>query len=303
MMKSMFLYLKKVVVLLLCAFVVASFTSLDAMKTYGASKIKLNKTSAFVVKGKSIQLRVKGTKAKVKWFSKSKKIAVVNRYGKVKGKSIGTVYIIAKVKGKKLKCFVRVGDKRMANARKLRSYILKKGKKSKGGWKSISLWYGSDDGDDESSFSRESVISAKKGTNTIKFFYENFFHDNAMRVAINVTYKFNYTRYKNPVKYRCSLYGDSVPNSDYDEIHIDAQGTISKGYDVNGSGVGLNTLIIRKKDDHDNVVVQELDPNSPDAVLYKNYYLEDIQLSFSKWNHYLKKKGYSMRSIGFYRYL
>ena len=297
-MKSMFLYLKKVVVLLLCAFVVASFTSLDAMKVYGSSKIKLNKTSVFVVKGKSIQLRVKGTKAKVKWFSKSKKIAVVNRYGKVKGKSIGTVYIIAKVKGKKLKCFVRVGDKRMANARKLRSYILKKGKKSKGGWKSISLWYGSDDGDDESSFSRESVISAKKGTNTIKFFYENFYEDNAMKVTTTVTYKFNYTRYKNPVKV---LYVDD--DYGYDDEGFDAQGTINKGYDVDGSGVGLNKLIIRKKDDHDNVVVQELDPNSPDAVPYKNYYLEDIQLSFSKWNHHLKKKGYSMRSIGFYRYL
>ena len=297
-MKSMFLHLKKVVVLLLCAFVIASFTSLDAMKVYGASKIKLNKTSVFVVKGKSIQLRVKGTKAKVKWFSKSKKIAVVNRYGKVKGKSVGTVYIIAKVKGKKLKCFVRVGDKRMANARKLRSYILKKGKKSKGGWKSIRLWYGSDDGDDECWFSKESIISAKKGTNTMKFFYEDFFHDNAMRVAINVTYKFNYTRYKNPVKV---LYVDD--DYGYDDEGFDAQGTINKGYDVDGSGVGLNKLIIRKKDDHDNIVVQELDPNSPDAALYKNYYLEDIQLSFSKWNHHLKKKGYSMRSIGFYRYL
>ena len=297
-MKSMFLHLKKVVVLLLCAFVIASFTSLDAMKTYGASKIKLNKTSAFVVKGKSIQLRVKGTKAKVKWFSKSKKIAVVNRYGKVKGKSIGTVYIIAKVKGKKLKCFVRVGDKRMANARKLRSYILKKGKKSKGGWKSISLWHGSDDGDDESSFSKESIISAKKGTNTIKFFYENFYEDDAMKVTTTVTYKFNYTRYKNPVKV---LYVDD--DYGYDDEGFDAQGTINKGYDVDGSGVGLNKLIIRKKDDHDNIVVQELDSNSPDAVLYKNYYLEDIQLSFSKWNHHLKKKGYSMRSIGFYRYL
>lgn len=298
MMKSMFLHLKKVVVLLLCAFVIASFTSLDAMKTYGASKIKLNKTSAFVVKGKSIQLRVKGTKAKVKWFSKSKKIAVVNRYGKVKGKSVGTVYIIAKVKGKKLKCFVRVGDKRMANARKLRSYILKKGKKSEGGWKSIRLWYGSDDGDDECWFSKESIISAKKGTNTMKFFYEDFFHDNAMMVAINVTYKFNYTRYKNPVKV---LYVDD--DYGYDDEGFDAQGTINKGYDVDGSGVGLNKVIIRKKDDHDNVVVQELDPNSPDAALYKTSYLEDIQLSFSKWNHHLKKKGYSMQSIGFYRYL
>ena len=297
-MKSMFLHLKKVVVLLLCAFVIASFTSLDAMKVYGASKIKLNKTSVFVVKGKSIQLRVKGTKAKVKWFSKSKKIAVVNRYGKVKGKSVGTVYIIAKVKGKKLKCFVRVGDKRMANARKLRSYILKKGKKSEGGWKSIRLWYGSDDGDDECWFSKESIISAKKGTNTMKFFYEDFFHDNAMMVAINVTYKFNYTRYKNPVKV---LYVDD--DYGYDDEGFDAQGTISKGYDVDGSGVGLNKLIIRKKDDHDNVVVQELDPNSPDAALYKTSYLKDIKLSFSKWNHHLKKKGYSMRSIGFYRYL
>ena len=297
-MKSMFLYLKKVVVLLLCAFVVASFTSLDAMKVYGSSKIKLNKTSVFVVKGKSIQLRVKGTKAKVKWFSKSKKIAVVNRYGKVKGKSVGTVYIIAKVKGKKLKCFVRVGDKRMANARKLRSYILKKGKKSEGGWKSIRLWYGSDDGDDESSFSKESIISAKKGTNTMKFFYENFYEDNAMKVTTTVTYKFNYTRYKNPVKV---LYVDD--DYGYDDEGFDAQGTINKGYDVNGSGVGLNKLIIRKKDDHDNVVVQELDPNSPDAALYKTSYLKDIKLSFSKWNHHLKKKGYSMRSIGFYRYL
>ena len=297
-MKSMFLHLKKVVVLLLCAFVIASFTSLDAMKVYGASKIKLNKTSVFVVKGKSIQLRVKGTKAKVKWFSKSKKIAVVNRYGKVKGKSVGTVYIIAKVKGKKLKCFVRVGDKRMANARKLRSYILKKGKKSEGGWKSIRLWYGSDDGDDECWFSKESIISAKKGTNTMKFFYENFYEDDAMKVTTTVTYKFNYTRYKNPVKV---LYVDD--DYGYDDEGFDAQGTINKGYDVDGSGVGLNKLIIRKKDDHDNVVVQELDPNSPDAALYKTSYLKDIQLSFSKWNHHLKKKGYSMRSIGFYRYL
>lgn len=297
-MKSMFLHLKKVVVLLLCAFVIASFTSLDAMKVYGASKIKLNKTSVFVVKGKSIQLRVKGTKAKVKWFSKSKKIAVVNRYGKVKGKSVGTVYIIAKVKGKKLKCFVRVGDKRMANARKLRSYILKKGKKSEGGWKSIRLWYGSDDGDDECWFSKESIISAKKGTNTMKFFYENFYEDNAMKVTTTVTYKFNYTRYKNPVKV---LYVDD--DYGYDDEGFDAQGTINKGYDVDGSGVGLNKLIIRKKDDHDNVVVQELDPNSPDAAPYKTSYLKDIRLSFSKWNHHLKKKGYSMRSIGFYRYL
>ena len=298
MMKSMFLYLKKVVVLLLCAFVIASFTSLDAMKVYGASKIKLNKTSVFVVKGKSIQLRVKGTKAKVKWFSKSKKIAVVNRYGKVKGKSVGTVYIIAKVKGKKLKCFVRVGDKRMANARKLRSYILKKGKKSEGGWKSIRLWYGSDDGDDEYWFSKESIISAKKGTNTMKFFYENFYEDDAMKVTTTITYKFNYTRYKNPVKV---LYVDD--DYGYDDEGFDAQGTINKGYDVDGSGVGLNKLIIRKKDDHDNIVVQELDPNSPDAGLYKTSYLKDIKLSFSKWNHHLKKKGYSMRSIGFYRYL
>ena len=297
-MKSMFLYLKKVVVLLLCAFVIASFTSLDAMKVYGASKIKLNKTSVFVVKGKSIQLRVKGTKAKVKWFSKSKKIAVVNRYGKVKGKSVGTVYIIAKVKGKKLKCFVRVGDKRMANARKLRSYILKKGKKSEGGWKSIRLWYGSDDGDDERWFSKESIISAKKGTNTMKFFYENFYEDDAMKVTTTITYKFNYTRYKNPVKV---LYVDD--DYGYDDEGFDAQGTINKGYDVDGSGVGLNKLIIRKKDDHDNVVVQELDPNSPDAALYKTSYLKDIKLSFSKWNHHLKKKGYSMQSIGFYRYL
>ena len=47
-------------------------------------KIKLNKKSVSIVKGKKYKLKVKGTKRKVKWSSKNKKIATVSKKGYVK---------------------------------------------------------------------------------------------------------------------------------------------------------------------------------------------------------------------------
>lgn len=66
-------------------------------------KVALSKSSVSVYVGKSATLKVKNTKAKVKWSSKNKKIAVVNSKGKVTGKKKGTTTIIAKVGKKKYK--------------------------------------------------------------------------------------------------------------------------------------------------------------------------------------------------------
>ena len=73
-----------------------------------ASKMKLNKKSATIKVGKSIQLKVKGTKKKVKWSSSNKKVATVSVKGKVTGKKKGSAKITAKIGKKKLTCNIKV---------------------------------------------------------------------------------------------------------------------------------------------------------------------------------------------------
>ena len=74
-----------------------------------AKKPKLNRKKATVRVGKTLKLRVKNAgKKKVKWSSSKKKIATVNKKGKVKGKKPGKTVIKAKVGGRLLKCSVTV---------------------------------------------------------------------------------------------------------------------------------------------------------------------------------------------------
>ena len=63
-------------------------------------KIILNKKKAVIYVGGQLRLKVKGTKKKVKWSSKEKKIATVSKKGVVKGKRAGKTKITAKVNGK-----------------------------------------------------------------------------------------------------------------------------------------------------------------------------------------------------------
>ena len=70
--------------------------------------IKLNKKSATLEAGKSVSLRVLGTKAKVTWRSSNAGVAAVDKNGKVTAKKQGSVTIRAKVAKKTLKCKVTV---------------------------------------------------------------------------------------------------------------------------------------------------------------------------------------------------
>lgn len=83
-------------------------------KAFAASKVKLNKTSATLLLGKSTTLKLSGAKAsKVKWTSSKKSVATVKN-GKVKARKPGTTTITAKYKGKKYKCSVKVRKLTMA---------------------------------------------------------------------------------------------------------------------------------------------------------------------------------------------
>lgn len=76
-----------------------------------ATKVKINKKTTTIYVGKTVQLKVTGTKKKVTWSSSNKKIATVTNKGKVKGIKKGRATITAKVDKKKYNCNVTVKEK------------------------------------------------------------------------------------------------------------------------------------------------------------------------------------------------
>lgn len=88
---------------LLAASVILPVTSADAAK-----KIKLNKTKLTLKQGKTYKLKLSIKKGTVKWTSSKKKVATVNKKGKVSAKKPGTATITAKYKSKKYKCKLTV---------------------------------------------------------------------------------------------------------------------------------------------------------------------------------------------------
>jgi uncharacterized protein YjdB len=99
-------------------YVPSNATSVDA-----ASKIKISKKTVTLQQGKTVTLKITGTKKTVKLSSSNKKVATVTQKGKVTAKKAGKATITAKVAKKKYTCTVTV----------------KKSKSSKTGVSSISL--------------------------------------------------------------------------------------------------------------------------------------------------------------------
>lgn len=98
---------KKIISLFLC-FALVLTPLFSSEQVLAKKKIRLNKKSVTLLKGKKVKLKVRGTKKKVTWKSKKKKIATVSKKGVVTARKAGKVNIIAKVAGKKLVCKVKV---------------------------------------------------------------------------------------------------------------------------------------------------------------------------------------------------
>ena len=80
-----------------------------------AKSVKLNKKSATLYVGKSIQLKLVGSTTKVKWESSNTKVATVSKNGKVKGKKSGKTIITATTNSKSYKCRVTVKNSKKKN--------------------------------------------------------------------------------------------------------------------------------------------------------------------------------------------
>lgn len=95
----------------LCIIITAAMMlSLCGLTVSAASKPKLNKTSASMTVGSTLNLSVSGTSAKVKWTSSDKTVCTVSSKGKVTAKSEGSARIRAKVGKYKLYCNITVSD-------------------------------------------------------------------------------------------------------------------------------------------------------------------------------------------------
>lgn len=103
---------KKIVALALGVALVV--TSITTGGTEASAKMKLSKTKCTLQVGKTLKLKVKGTKKKIKWSSSKKKVATVSKKGVVKAKKAGKTNIIARVGKKKLVCRLTVKKKAAA---------------------------------------------------------------------------------------------------------------------------------------------------------------------------------------------
>ena len=122
----------------------AKITIRDKGNTYiyiiTVAKAYLNQNEIIINVGKTVNLKIKGMKGKVKWSSLNKKVATVKN-GKVTGKKTGKTVIQAKINGTILKCNVKVEkpelSKKKVTIESGKSYILKvKGTSRKVVWTS-----------------------------------------------------------------------------------------------------------------------------------------------------------------------
>lgn len=94
------------VLLVGCAFTIPAATG--TLESHAAAKVKISKTKATVIKGTTLQLKIKGSKKKAKWTTSKKSVATVNKKGKVTAKKAGKATITAKIGKKKYKCKITV---------------------------------------------------------------------------------------------------------------------------------------------------------------------------------------------------
>lgn len=103
----------------------------------------LNKTSISLTVGKTYQLKVNGTKRTVTWKYANKKIATVNKSGKVTAKGTGTTTITATVGGKNYTCKVTVKATASSTQKtafnRVKNYILNNGGTNSDGNKFITF--------------------------------------------------------------------------------------------------------------------------------------------------------------------
>ena len=255
-----------------------------------APRMRLNKTAVTLIQGKTVKLRVIGTKRKVTWKSSNKKIAKVNKKGVVKALSPGKCTITAKVRGKKLKCKVTVDTVERIKAKKLYDFIRKKGKGEEKNLRTISTKFRPKGTDD----SIEVRITAYPEKGKLLFSYDYVLDSPCDSYHTELT--------MNLLKKKKGTISSSYRDLYVDPVHTHSvNGTISTLYDGKSQGLFLTECYDgadpdETYDDDVETSVPYKGKPRPDDISKGIYRIND---AFANYNILLKKYGYSMKKIGF----
>jgi transglutaminase/protease-like cytokinesis protein 3 len=104
---------QNIIAVFLCSFLFLLASTLLINEPYvasaaTASKVALNTTEAYLLKGEKLNLKVAGTSKKVTWSTNNKTVATVLSNGKITAIGHGTTYIKATVDNKTYQCKVTV---------------------------------------------------------------------------------------------------------------------------------------------------------------------------------------------------
>lgn len=102
--------MKKLLVMALSVLLISATVTQAAAAGADTRRIGISQTNVSIGVGETVQIKVTGTKKKVKWSTSNRKVATV-KGGKITGRKKGRAVITAKVKGKTLKCRVTVKKK------------------------------------------------------------------------------------------------------------------------------------------------------------------------------------------------
>lgn len=94
--------------LLLLFILTVVISGLICLPSFAGQKYSLNRKKATIGVGTTIQLKINRAAPAIKWSSSNKKVATVNKYGKVTAKRNGKATIAAKIGKKKLTCRITV---------------------------------------------------------------------------------------------------------------------------------------------------------------------------------------------------
>ena len=311
--------MKKAGAFLLAGALTVSLAAPAFTTTAEAAKIKLNKTTVYLLKGKTVKLKITGTKKKVTWKSSKKKVATVSKKGKVKAKKVGTATITAKVKGKKYKCKVIVETKKQravrvkkeaaakqkaalktaaAKAKALRAYILKNGEE---GPQDEEEQY-----TDEYQISKTDVddqnadvtvtISAYESNNQLNFSWQHM-SDSPGDVR-HIDFTINLTNAK--VKVKSGSYTYKWTDGYDNAIYTMGWGKIRTDFNAkNQKGLTITNINVTELNDEDEPELNKYS-TADDVKEYKPVIFGAAGDAFEAFDEYLLKDlGYSMESIGF----
>ena len=104
-----------------CLILFVGLSGTTASKAKSKNTIKVTLTV-----GKTYQLKVTGTKKKIKWNTSNKKVATVSNKGKIKAKKAGKAKIYTKVGKKKLICYLTVKAKKTTKSKNVKPAAMKK---------------------------------------------------------------------------------------------------------------------------------------------------------------------------------